>query len=306
MKFGSLVSTQRRYYSIVLLVVALGTSLVAGASAQAAQTTTETEESMAITPATQQFETKSGAVLSGTMTVINDGEFKYDFIVYARPYSVKNEKYDPQFEKTSKNTAVYQWIRFEKVAYTLEPGERIEVPYDINVPAGAASGGHYGVIFAETQPDPDAPSSVVRKKRVGSIVSVNVEGNVTRSGALVSAAADFWQTSPPLSVSNRVENSGNTDFKAKVVTTVTDMFGSAKHSESKEYVVYPGTIRNITFEWTKSPWFGLFRANQTVTVLDKVTDKSYFVLLAPRWLALILITLIIAGVSYGFLHKKQR
>ena len=122
----------------------------------------------------------------------------------------------------------------------------------------------------------------------------------------MNSVVTFWQTSPPLSASNRVENSGNTDFQANVLTKVTDLFGSVKYSEQKNYVVYPGTIRNITFQWKDAPWFGLFKVNQTVTVLNTPTNTSHFVLMTPRWLALVVLILVIVGAGYGLLQRKRR
>jgi hypothetical protein len=263
-------------------------------------------DSVAVSPGMQRIEAKAGATEAGKFTVINDGATPYNFIIYSRPYSVTNESYDPQFEKTSKNTDLYQWVKFAEVSYHLAPGERVEIQYELQVPASAAPGGHYGVIFAETQPESGQEASVLRKKRVGSIVLVNVDGRVSREGKMLNSAAAFWQTSPPLTTSNRVENSGNTDFQANVLTKVTDLFGSVKYSEQKDYVVYPGTIRNIMFSWTNAPWFGLFKVNQTVTVLDTPTNTSHFVLLAPRWLALVVIILLIIGAGYGLLQRKHR
>lgn len=293
-------SSKRQFVLWITLGLAAMTSLLT-MPVSAADT-----DSVAVSPGMQRIEAKAGETETGKFTVINDGATPYSFIVYSRPYSVTNENYDPQFEKTSKNTDLYQWVKFKEVSYRLAPGERVEIQYDLHVPVAAAPGGHYGVIFAETQPEPGQEASVLRKKRVGSIVLANVDGKVSREGKVLGGTASFWQTSPPLTASNRVENSGNTDFQATVLTKVTDLFGSVKYSEQKDYVVYPGTIRNITFNWTEAPWFGLFKVNQTVTVLDTPTSTSHFVLMAPRWLALVVIILLIVGAGYGLLQRKRR
>ncbi|HET8884466.1 MAG TPA: hypothetical protein VFM68_03270 [Candidatus Saccharimonadales bacterium] len=264
------------------------------------------EDSIAISPALQRFEVKAGGSVSEELTVINNGQTETEFIVYSRPYSVKNEQYQPQFEKTSANTDLYQWVRFNKTSYTLGPGERVVIPYSIGVPAKAAPGGHYGVIFVETQPAQDTNESVVRKKRIGSIILANVDGDITRQGELISTHVDFWQTTPPLTASNRVENTGNTDFQAHITTVVKDMFGSVKHNQTKDYIIYPGTIRNITFEWNQASWFGLFRVEQTVKVLDDSTNASHLVLMLPRWLLVVVIALIVVGAGYGLLRRKRR
>jgi hypothetical protein len=276
------------------------------APAFAADASVGASDSIAITPATQKIDVKAGTTVSSTITVINDGKTGYTFIVYGRPYSVKNEQYEAQFEKTAANTDLYQWVNFAKVSYHLAPGERVDVPYDIQVPASAASGGHYGVIFAETQPDTTTSSSVLRKKRVGSIILATVDGVIINKGSLIGSEATFWQPVAPLTVTNRIENKGNTDFQATVGTNVEDLFGSVKYAERKDFVVYPNTIRQIAFSWDKGPWFGLFKVKQTVIILGKATTTSHFVLLAPRWLALLLVALILFGAGYYGLQLRKR
>lgn len=297
---------EKRSISLLLPLLLVCSLLLGSSPAHAAETTTTPEESLAMTPAIQRLEIKAGETVDRSMTVINDGKVAYKFIVYARPYSVKNEQYDPQFETTLENTDVYQWVQFEKVSYTLQPGERIDVPYHMKVPANAAPGGHYGVIFAETQPDASTATSVLRKKRVGGLLLANVDGKIVRSGALLSADAPFWQSAPPLTINDRVKNTGNTDFQTSVSTSVEDMFGSVKHSETKNYTVYPGTIRKIPVTWDNSPWFGLFKYKQSVSIVGNVTNTSHYVLLAPKWLALLLIIAVVVGAGYGLLRYKRR
>lgn len=298
--------TGKRGLALLLPLSMLLALLHSGLVAHAAETTTTPEESLAMTPAIQHLEVKAGETVDDTMTVINDGKVVYKFIVYARPYSVKNEQYDPQFETTLDNTDIYQWVQFEKVSYTLQPGERIDVPYHMKVPTNAAPGGHYGVMFAETQPDASNATSVLRKKRVGGLLLANVEGKVVRAGTLLSADAPFWQSAPPLTVTDRVKNTGNTDFQATVSTSVEDMFGSVKHTETKNYTVYPGTIRKIPVSWQNSPWFGLFKYKQSVSIVGKVTNTSHYVLLAPKWLVLLLIVALVVGAGYGLLRYRRR
>jgi hypothetical protein len=295
-----------RYSYLIGAFIAVASLIVWVPTTHAVDGASPATDSVAMSPAMQQFDAKAGTTVTGKFTVINDGQTAFKFIVYGRPYSVTNEQYEPQFEKTTATTDLYQWVKFDKVSYSLAAGERLDIPYEMAVPATASPGGHYGVIFAETQPDAVTSSSVLRKKRVGSIVSVNVDGSVLRKGTFLSSSALFWQPTPPLSASNRVENTGNTDFPATVATNVEDLFGSVKYSERKEYVVYPSTIRNITFNWDKSPWFGLFKAKQTVTVLNKSTTTSHYILMAPRWLALVLIIVIAMGAWYGLLRYKRR
>ena len=135
---------------MTLAVITISGAFVSSQTVAAADTTDRS--SIALSPVSQRFDVKAGESTGNTVVVINDGTVPATFLVYSRPYSVKNELYEPDFQSTNANTDVYQWIRFQKSAYVLAPGERVDVPYSMQVPATAAPGGHYGVIFVETQP----------------------------------------------------------------------------------------------------------------------------------------------------------
>lgn len=289
-------------------IAAIALTMGWGAAAHATSTDNHAaqRDSIALSPVSQRFELKAGEQGANKVTVINDGDMDAMFVVYARPYSIKNESYEPEFEKTSKSTDIYQWIEFEKTSYTLKAGERVDIPYQFKVPAAAASGGHYGVIFVETQPQPGETDSVVRKKRIGSIIMATVNGELIKKGSALDTTIHFWQTAAPLVGTSRIENAGNTDFQANVTMTVTDLFNSVKYRQSKDYVIYPGTIRRIPVEWQESPWFGLFKVEYKTAVLDKVVQSSHYVLMLPRWLAIIGLLLVLAGVGHTLIRFKRR
>lgn len=286
-----------------LLTAALFATLLMSQSVSAADT--PERDGIALSPVSQRFDVKAGGAADNKITVINDGTTEINFLVYSRPYSLQNEQYDPNFERVSPNTDVYQWIRFAETSFTLAAGERLDVPYTMQVPAAAAPGGHYGVIFVETQPAADAGDSVVRKKRVGSLILASVDGKQVHKGQLVSTDVNFWQTTPPLVASSRVQNEGNIDFQATVLLSVSDVFGSVKYRGTQDYTVYPGTIRLIASNWTDAPWFGLYKAKQTVTVLGKTTEETRYILMAPRWLPVTVLVVIMIGVGYELLRRKR-
>jgi hypothetical protein len=261
-------------------------------------------DSIVLSPSSQRITIKAGQVQTGKLTVVNDGTIDETFIVYSRPYSVKNEQYDPDFDHASANTDIYQWVQFDTTTYTVAAGESLEVPYRIQVPASAAPGGHYGVIFVETQPSATSTDSVMRKKRVGDIIQATVEGTAMQKGQVLSTNAAFWQTTPPLTVTSRVQNSGNTDFQANTVLTVKDLFGTVKYQLSKDYTVYPGTTREIVLSWDRAPWFGLFRAEQSITTLGQTSHDSHIILIAPRWLPAVLLLIVLASFTYGLIRRR--
>lgn len=273
----------------------------------ATETETTATESITLSPVNKRYQIDAGTLKTDTMTIVNDGKLAYDFILYARPYSIKDEAYMiPDFTSTASNADAYRWMQFEQTKYHIEPGQTLEVGYTMRVPDDAAPGGHYGVLFAETQPIGGGEGSVVaRKKRVGMVIYATVKGEYKTAGKHLGAQIPFWQFRAPLTASVRVQNDGNSDFFAKTTYTVKDLFGATKYNETKENPVLPQTKRQIPLEWKSAPWFGLYNVGVTSSYLDQEHTSSGYVLLAPRWLLIVLAITIAGGVIYGVLRRKR-
>lgn len=226
------------------------------------------EERITLSPAVTRPELTAGEQVRGKLTVINDGSVEYDFVLYARPFSVKGEQYDPNYTEVNERTEAYQWVQFDKTRFTLAPGDRIEAGYTVTVPPRAAPGGHYAVLFAETQPPADG-SNIARKKRVGSLLYMTVEGDIERAGKVASWNAAMWQTADDLTSTLRIENSGNVHFQADVKANYTNLFGKKRFELNQELLVLPGTTRRVPINWENPPAFGIFKAGGTVSFLDK-------------------------------------
>lgn len=264
-------------------------------------------ESITLSPVKQRYALDAGSSKTDELTVVNDGETAYDFIVYARPYSVHNEAYDnPDFTSQTPTTDVYQWVQVSQARYHVDAGQTVKVPYTIRVPQNATPGGHYGVLFAETQPtDNSGGNSVVRKKRVGMIIYATINGQYQMGGQSLGTSIPFLQFHTPLSATSRIKNTGNSDFVVNSTYLITDLFGGEKYHVDKDYVVLPQTTRLMTFNWENAPWFGLFKAEVKTSFLDQNTDTAKLVLLVPRWLLIVLALTIAGGVIYALLRRKR-
>ncbi|PLS81517.1 hypothetical protein CYG49_01835 [Candidatus Saccharibacteria bacterium] len=262
-------------------------------------------ETLTLSPSSQPFKVNAGETVTGKMNIINSGDVAYDFTVYARPYSVNDEKYEPNFTDEKPNADVYKWVQFDKTKYSLEPKETAEVTYTVNVPEGAAPGGHYGVVFAETKERELGTTGVARQKRVGQIIYMTVNGQVRTGGEIKGFVLPFWQTRPPVLSAARVANTGNVDFEAKVSTIARDIFGRAKFTYTGDPIVLPDTTRLVDMNWEKAPTFGLFKVEQKIEFLDQKHENSGWVLVAPRWFPLIFIVIIAAGVGYAVLQRRS-
>ena len=288
-----------------LLVVSSGIAVSPKTSAAQANDS-DLIESILITPVSKRYELKTGTTKTDSVKVFNDGKQDYNFIVYARPYSVSNEAYEPDFVSRPQNADAYKWVQFEKASYFIKAGKSTDVNYTIRVPEGATPGGHYGVLFAETQPSESVSGNAVkRKKRVGAITYVNVEGDIRRSGSVKDMSVPPFQFTPPLKVGQRINNSGNTDFTVDSQVKVFDIFGQQKYNATKQHVVLPGTTRDIRMDWSSPSWIALYRVESSVKFLDTDRMTTSYVLLVPAWVYATLAVLIAGRILYAMANRKK-
>lgn len=274
-------------------------------SSTASAATSAGGDSILFTPTAKQYATDAGSKVDDVVTVVNDGDTTYKFKVYAKPYSVKNEDYDPDFFNEKSNTDVAAWIKFERETYEIRPRQSVEVKYTIDVPNRATPGGHYAALFAEVQPNTaTAGIGVIRAVRVGSFVYMIVNGDYVTGGEFTGLNVPSLQFEAPLKSDTKVKNTGNADFVVTSELIVHDMFGNVKYSEKKESRVIPQSTRNIDMNWNQSPNFGLFKVTTSSSFLDKNIAKTTYVLMAPLlYYAVFAFGLMVSAIY--FVYKRR-
>lgn len=289
------------------LVVA-GTFLVA--SAPQAVHAADQVESITLSPTSKKYTFDPGSTKEDSFTILNDGEVAYDFLVYAEPYSLDPVTSQPIYQGSkAANADANTWVSFAQTRWHIDPHQSVRVPFTIRVKDTASPGGHYGVIFAETQPQSSDTQGVSlgRKKRVGMIIYSTVTGDLKPAGAVKQIQIDGYQSQAPLEASVRIENTGNTDFFPTVSYRVEDVFGNTKYqTTSSDHIVLPGITRTIPMSWDQASWLGFYKVTVSTTVLGNTTTQSSYVFVAPQWFILLVVVLIAAGVVYAIRSHQTR
>lgn len=295
----------RLSYALMTVVGMFALLIVGMHSTALAVDGTEPVERITLTPSSTTLKLDAGTEHQGVMQVRNDGDVAYGFSVYTRPYGVQNEQYEPDFTNQASNTNVYKWVQFDQAKYTIQPGATVDVRYTIRVPSDAAPGGHYGVLFAETSERGLQSTGVARKKRVGNLLYVTVNGEYKTNGTFKEFILPFWQTQAPIVSSARVENTGNVDFRAKVSTVAKDLFGQTKYKYTGDPIILPATTRLIEMKWEAAPNFGIFKVDQSIEFLGQMKQNSGYVLIAPRWAPVLSIISVAIGTAYVVLRRRN-
>lgn len=265
----------------------------------------ESGDNITLTPTDKHYSLNAGDQMSDHMTIINNGTTSYSFKVYARPYAVQDAGYQPTFKELNQYADGYKWISIPAVVYHLNPGEKVDVPYDIIVSAGARSGGHYAAIFAEAQGTvQEGQTGIASNKSVGMLVYINVKGHTLTAGGLKSLDMPWYQPAAPLTAIPRIENTGETDFDTTITFAVMDIAGDVKYQTTGIYTLLPKTERDVRFTWDKSPWFGLYKVRLSTTILGKTEIHESFIVIAPRWLLFIALLAILLGGIHVVRRKR--
>lgn len=294
--------TQR--LSIVTVTGLLGVLLLAG-GLMTPVAAAEEREGMTLAPTDVRYEVEPGQVVKGEMTILNDGQLPYDFRVYAAPYSVSGERYNPNFIETPPTSDVFRWIQFDRVDWHANVRETVQVPFTMRVSQDAAPGGHYGIIFAETQPD-TSRGSVIRKKRLGMIMYVHVKGDSKLAGETQSIEIDRYQGQAPVTATISYTNTGNVHYMSKQNLHISDVFGRTVYSHEQELAVLPNKPRRVTLTWPGASWLGLYKVGITSIAVDKTTTKNTYVLVAPMWFLALVIATVGVGVVYAIRGKRTK
>ncbi len=172
----------------------------------------------------------------------------------------KAEGGEPQFYDANENpdgTALAKWISIDLKPITLEPKQKANLPFTVNVPKdGVQPGGHYGAILLSTTP-PEEGGKIGIASQLGVLIIANVTGDVRELGAIAEFGfkeKKLWYNYLPVDFSLRFENDGNTHLTPVGNVFITDWTGRQAavlmvNEDARN--VLPRSIRKFDFGWRR-------------------------------------------------------
>jgi len=158
-----------------------------------------------------------------------------------------------------------KWISIESGPITVNPMERKEIAFKINVPANADPGGHYAALFFSSQPasNINSGSGVGVTEKIGALILLRVSGDIQEAGKLVEFKLKNPQTfydHLPVGLTLLFQNTGNVHLKPVGEVKITNLFGAVsekiavnKQIEGSGKNVLPNTSRHLEAVWTRGP-----------------------------------------------------
>lgn len=257
------------------------------------------EQNLILGPAIVNKIINPGQSANGYITITNQGNYSYNYSVYATPYGVETENYKPIFKTLPGFSDISNWFHFSQSAGYLNPSSTNTINYSINVPPGTSPGSYYAAVFAETHIPYLTPSKtlVQLNQRVGSLVYINVPGQATQKGKI-----NYWHVKilqvHQVQADLKLENDGKLYYISNINVYFRNIFGGLEYKFVTQKIILPKVIRNIPVSWPDPPQLGLFKVNGIATIYGRQYLTTKYVLLMPIYLQIITLILLILVVLF--------
>lgn len=281
------------------------------------------ESILTVSPMEQKMTLYPGESSTGSIKVSNPVSSKETlyYTVSVTPFAREGDNYDPIVGNEiggGEYNDVVNWVTFSSDSGDLEPNERDEIIYTVNVPKDARGGGQYFAIVVTRTDNPnksEGDGNVTLKEvvRIASTVYATVSGNDIRlSGTVTDNNISTIYLRPPITTSFMAENTGNTHMEIYYYMQVYPMFSDEEIYTNEEEpslaIVLPGTKRLVSQEWKDTPTVGIFKVRQTVMFGADENEKSIsekIVIVCPIWLLFVVIFGVVVIVIYLVIRIKS-
>lgn len=224
---------------------------------------TPSAKAITLIPPSIEFTVKPGETIKTKVKLVNETSGALEEFSSTANFRAKDESGTPEFIEETNPEDLASWIKIERGPFTLEPGGRVEIPVEINVPANADPGGHFaGILFSTEKPVATGESGVAISTKIGTLVLVRVEGEVRESAAIASFTTGSGKTGfhrLPIDFSVRIQNSGNVHVRPNGSITIRNMLGGTTTIlpvNTTQGAVLPASVRKFEAVWEKSSLTG--------------------------------------------------
>jgi hypothetical protein len=272
-----------------------------------------------------------GAQIEDVVSISNLSDRTMTFLFY--PKDAYNTPQDAAFALQSDEEEaadVGTWVKFldeergeydlEVLEYTLEARTRVDVPFQLSVPADAEPGDHAGgIIAASTEPveyiDQDGVAIAIRQ-RIGSRIYVRVDGPTRAGLEVTNLAVDSqmplipWLTGRgDMTITYEVENTGNLRLDSVATLKVTGIFGRTVRSFPVQELpeLLPGSSVVITQSFSGLAPAELLNAQVVIESVDgQVTTSRSQRTLVWSWAVVVLLLGALAYAGYRFWRRRRQ
>ncbi|MCX6811183.1 MAG: hypothetical protein NT039_00610 [Candidatus Berkelbacteria bacterium] len=263
--------------------------------------------SLKIAPLTYKLTIQRGESDSEIVSIINPNQIPIKVVAETSDFVQGDEEGSPKFvDKEVGKTALASWIDIDQKEIPLEPNEKKDITFTVNVPNDAENGGHYAAIFFKTVPKEGEGGQITISNRVGSLVLVTVPGDIKSTGEIVEFKVPKYSQKGPIDFVARFKNTGTVHYQLGGTIKITNYFGKeVVKLDLPEHIVLPDSIRRFEAQWLVKWAVGRYEANLEMRDGDGNLRTSNAVFYIFPWkIALAILVLIILLIVIIIIVKK--
>lgn len=262
---------------------------------------------VSVSPPRFEFAAWPGERLAGTIRVANLTDELLPVVMEVEDFVPRGEEGRVAVGPGDEAYSLKDWVRFDLAAFTIFPEQQFTVDFTVELPTDAEPGSRFGTILARTTTEPVGPGPRVVTK-IGSLVLVDVYGEVRVELSVVEMQAPRFGFALPLPLAVRFVNSGTVHVKPRGRFVISNMFGKrVAEIPVPEKNVLPGSIRRVEVPVGEGLLAGRYRAKLEATYgrrnqLSVAAERRFWFV---DWRNVGVPSLILFGVA-GFVIVKRR
>ncbi len=184
---------------------------------------------------------------------------------------------------------VKDYITFPEDFFTLDLGERAQIPVTISIPEDAEPGGYYGGVListvrtSENEEGSTQPRSPIIA-RIGTLFFITVPGAVETEGetkTITQTSGRSWYEKGPIGFNILYENKGSVHLNPYGELRIKNIFGEeVGFLELEPWFVLPKSVRSRDIVWDRELLFGRYTATAYINrgygdVVDEVSTTFW-------------------------------
>lgn len=220
-------------------------------------------EAVAMSPLTFELFANPGDKITNTLSIRNDTDAPTGVSISVEDFIAAGEEGRVALESSEgpSSYSLSKWVTVSPQTFTLDPHGSQAVEFIIDVPLDAEPGGHYSSVLANVGAASQTEGGVGVASKVGSLVLLNVAGDVKESVRVAEFSTPNYSEFGPISILTRFENTGTVHTKPRGFILIKDMFGrEVDKIVLDQKNVLPNSIRRMEVEWGKKYMFGRYEA----------------------------------------------
>lgn len=187
-----------------------------------------------ISPAVLDLQASRGETISSTFTVINTSAAEQKYFLDTIGFAPRDESGTPQFLEKGKGSELIKWIHFPAEQISVPARSKIDVPFQVIIPADVASGNKEAAITVSSAPsDIVATNGAIIEAKTALLVFLTIKGETIKQVSLldfIDSLSYGWGPLTPRSqligaFSYRIQNQGTVYAIPSGFVQLKDMFG---------------------------------------------------------------------------------